>query len=63
MEKTCELIPSTHGIVPCKIFSIVLSKAVKIRSSEGDPNASPGGLLHLAVCQGGLIHRWSAVQN
>lgn len=56
MEKTYEIIPSTHRIVPCKIFSIRLSKAVKIRSSEGDPNASPGGLCHLAACQGGLIH-------
>lgn len=52
MEKTYEIIPSTHRIVPCKIFSIALSKAVKIRSSEEDPNVSPEGLLHLAACWG-----------
>lgn len=52
MEKTYEIIPSTHRIVPCKIFSIALSKAVKIRSSEGDPSVSPEGLLHLAACRG-----------
>lgn len=63
MEKTYEIIPSTHRIVPCKIFSIVLSKAVKICSSEEDPTASPGGLLHLPVCQGGLIHPPSTVQS
>lgn len=63
MEKTYEIIPSTHRIVPCKIFSIVLSKAVKICSSEEDPTASPGGLLHLPVCQGGLVHPPSTVQS
>lgn len=44
MEKTCEIIPSTHRVVPCKIFSIILSKTVKIHSSERDPKAG---------CQGG----------
>lgn len=34
MEKTYEIIPSTHRVVPCKIFSIILSKAVKIHSSK-----------------------------
>jgi len=40
MEKTYEIIPSTHRIVPCKIFSIALSKAVKVCSNKADPNVS-----------------------
>lgn len=52
MEKTYEIIPSTHRVVPCKIFSIILSKAVRIHSSKRDPNASTGELLHLPGCQG-----------
>lgn len=63
MEKTYEIIPSTHRIVPWKIFSIGLSKAVRIRSSEGDPNASPGGLLHLLACQRGVIDPKYTVQS
>lgn len=63
MEKTYEIIPSTHRAVPCKIFSIILSKAVKNHSSERDPNTSPGELLHLPGCQGGLIHPQSTVQS
>lgn len=52
MEKTYEIILPTHKLVPCKIFSIALSKAGKICSSEGDPNAFPWGEgLHLATYQ------------
>lgn len=63
MEKTYEIIPSTHRVVPCKIFSIILSKAIKTHSSERDPNTSPGELLHLPGCQGGLIYPQSTVQS
>lgn len=56
MEKTYEIILPTHKLVPCKIFSIALSKAGKICSSEGDPNAFPWGEgLHLAAYQRRLI--------
>lgn len=63
MEKTYEIIPSTHRVVPCKIFSIILSKAIKIHCSERDTSTSPGELLHLPGCQGGLIHPQSIVQS
>lgn len=63
MEKTYEIIPSTHRVVPCKIFSIILSKAIKIHCSERDTSTSPGELLHLPGCQGGLIHPQSTVQS
>lgn len=64
MEKTYEIIPPTHKLVPCKIFSIALSKAGKICSSEGDPNAFPWGEgLHLATYQRRLIYPQSTVQS